>query len=108
MEILLRVAIGAGVGLLGGAVAGFVAALLTLWARVARNSILVSRGGMPYRDCVLPLPFVVMSGGTSLLLGGVLGVFMTATRAALIGACVPAGLLILVSVIGATVQAFSD
>lgn len=108
MELLLRVAIAAGISLLGGAVAGFVAAVLALWARQLRNSILVARGGVGIRDCILPLPYVMMSAVTSLLLGGILGVFLTASRAALFGALVPAGLLALLSLTGAIFQAFSD
>ena len=42
------------------------------------------------------------------VLGGILGIFLTSLRAALIGGLVPAGLLAAVSIVAAITQAYSD
>jgi len=106
MEILLRVAIGAGIGLIGGALAGFLTAILTLTCRRLRNSVLAARGQPGIKDALLPLPFVVFSAIGGVPLGAILGIFMSGWRAGLIGACVPAGLLALISIVGTIWQAF--
>ncbi len=101
----LRITVAAGGSALGGAVAGFVAAVLVLQAKGLRNAWLIARGQPGIKDCVLPLSFVLFSAIVSLLLGAVLGAFMAPARAIALGAAIPAGLLTLLGVAGAAWQA---
>jgi hypothetical protein len=108
MELLQHLAIGAGGGALVGALAGFIAALLALGSKIWRNGRLQARGLPGIKDCVLPLPFVILSGIASAILGAILGAFITPLKAVLIGGLVPAGLLVVLSVGGSVTQAFGD
>lgn len=108
MDLIPRIALAALGSALLGALAGFVAALLALASKELRNSWLVARGRIAYKDCVLPLSFVTMNVLVSLPLGGVLGAFYSPLRATLLAALVPAALLTLLSVGGSISQALSD
>ncbi len=98
MSLALRLTIalvGAGVG---GGVAGLVAAVLVLQTRVLRNHVLARRGEAGIRDCILPTAFVPFGALGGLVVAGVLLWFVAPVPAALIGALVPAALLLLISV----------
>lgn len=103
MEPGLRAVIGATGGLLGGALAGLVAALLSLQAKRLRNAWLHARGRPGIKDAILPLLFVPLCAVASLLVGGILALFLAPLSAVLLAAGVPAGLL-LVLILGFTLR----
>ncbi|HEY1549358.1 MAG TPA: hypothetical protein VGG28_16140 [Kofleriaceae bacterium] len=104
--MVAQIAFGLAGGALIGALAGFFAAVIALAARRGRNDVLVRRGRPPFRDCVLPTPFVPLSA----VVGGVSAAVIAALgdrEVALIAALAPAVVLALTSVIAAAQQAFS-
>lgn len=108
MPLLSQIAIAAAGSVALGAVAGFVAAILALLARNMRNAYIVARGQPPYRDCILPLPFVWFCVFLGLPFGAIFGAFFTPLRAVLIAGLAPAALLVVLSVGGAITQALRD
>jgi hypothetical protein len=106
LHVLLRVAVVACAAGPGGGIAGLVAAILILQARYLRNAVLVHRGQLPARDCILQLSFVPLCAVASLIVGAALGGLLAPQVAILIGALAPAGLLALVTIGGTMAQAF--
>lgn len=108
MELLTRLATAALAGALCGALTGFITAVLALWAKQLRNAWLMHRGKSGYKDCVLPLPFVLFNAFLAAILSAALTPFLPTLRAVTIGTLTPAALLLLMSLAGALSQAVSD
>jgi hypothetical protein len=105
MEIALQVLLGAAAGGAAGLVAGFLAAVLTLQARFWRNGRLIARGEPGIKDCVLPLPLIVLCAIVSSLGAAGLAPWLPLIKAAAIAAALPSLLLLVVGVGAAVAQA---
>lgn len=108
MESLLRVVIGGGAGLLAGALAGLVAAILALFAKRWRNGRLHSRGLPGIKDAILPQAFIVLCALAGLIFGAGLSLFLAPRAAVLLAGLGPASLLVVLSVTVSIWQAFAD
>lgn len=108
MELLTRLTIATLAGALCGALTGFATAVLALWAKQLRNAWLVRRGRVGYKDCVLPLPFVLFNALLAAVLSAVLASLLPTLRAVTIGTLAPTGLLLFMSLAGSLSQAIGD
>lgn len=101
----MDVAIAATGGAFGGALSGFIAAVVSLQAKRVRNSYLVTRGRSGYRDCVFPRVFVPLGTIAGLVVATILSGWLVPVTAAAIGALAPGSLLSLVVIAASMSQA---
>lgn len=98
MSLATGIAVSVGFGLLGGALAGFVVAVLSLKLCRLRNARLAARGFSGYRDLVLPLVFVPLVALVAALTSGTLSVWLPVAHAVVIGVAAPAALLLAIQI----------
>jgi hypothetical protein len=91
------------IGVLGGAVAGFVAAIATLAARRWRIGRLVARGEPAIKDALLPRPFVPFAAIVGGVLAAGLATQLAPVTAGAIGAATP-GVLLAALAIGSAIS----